>query len=195
MRTIAKLKETKNVEVVLQVKGNQRKLLGKCANLSQIKKPHSTFTQTGKRERNRIEKRTVSVFHKDKYDLGDTWDDSIKALIRIERKTRTFNTTTKKFDTSEETAFYISTTSIFSAKEFGAIIRSHWRVETSNHYVRDVSLREDFSRIRRNPENIAILRSFSLNILRMNHEPNIREALFRNGLNISRVLNYVGVKG
>lgn len=195
MRTIAKLKETKNIEVVLQVKGNQRKLLERCIALSQTKTAHSKISQTGKRERNRIEKRTVTVFHKKDHELGDTWDDSIRSVIRVERKTKTFNTVTKKFDQSKETAYYISTTNIFSAKEFGSIIRSHWSVENSNHYVRDVSLREDFSRIRRNPENIATLRSFAMNLLRINREPNISEALFRNGLNVSRILNYIGVKG
>ena len=194
MRTIAKLKETKNIDVVLQVKGNQRKLLEKCIDLSQTKKYHSVFTDKGKKARNRIEKRTVTVFHKKDYDLGDTWDDSIETIIKIKRETKTLNTILKKFERSEETAFYISTTNIFSAKEFGAIIRSHWRIENSNHYVRDVSLREDFSRIRKNPEKVATLRSFSLNILRINNEPNINDALFRNALNISRVLNYIGVK-
>lgn len=177
------------------MKGNQKKLLEKCTSLSKITQPYSRTTQTGKRERNRIEKRTVTVFHKDAYDLGDTWNDSIQTLVKVERQTRTFNTTTKCFDRSEETAFYISTTNIFSAKEFGAIIRSHWGIESSNHYVRDMSLKEDFSRIRKNPENIATLRSFALNIMRANNETNISQALYRNAVHIERILRYEGVRG
>lgn len=188
------LKKEKNIEVILQVKGNQKKLFEKCVSLSKTRLPHSKITQIGKRERNRTEKRTIAVFHKNKHYLGDIWNDSIKTVIKIERHTRTFNTQTKRTDTSEETAFYVSTTDIFSAKEFGDIIRSHWRIENSNHYVRDVSLREDFSRVRKNPENVAMLRSFALNILRVNRETNISQALYRNAINVSRVLNYVGVK-
>jgi predicted transposase YbfD/YdcC len=187
------LKEAKNVEVILQAKGNQKKLLLRCLALSQTTAPHTQAVQTGKRERGRIEKRTVSVFHKGAYDLGDTWNEHIRTVIKVKRETKIFNTTTKQFDCSEETAFYISTTDIFSAKEFGAIIRSHWGIENTNHYVRDVSLHEDFSRIRKNPEHIATLRSFALNLLRINREKNISQALYRNAVNISRILNYVGV--
>lgn len=188
------MKETKNVEVVLQVKGNQKKLLKKCEDITKKKKPFSKTTHTEKKKHGRIEKRTVSIFHKNKYDLGDTWNESIKIIIKIERKTKIFNTKTKQFDTSEEPAIYISTTDKFSAKEFGAIIRSHWGIENSNHYVRDVSLHEDFSRIRKNPENVAILRSFALNLLRTNGEKNISQALYRNAVNVRQVLGYVGVK-
>ena len=187
------MKETKNIEVVLQVKGNQKKLFGKCVDIAITTKPHSKNTETGKRERNRIEKRRVTVFRKSTHDLGNMWNEHLKTMIRVERKTRTFNTKTKQFDESEETAFYVSTADILSAKEFGDIIRSHWGIENSNHYVKDVSLREDFSRVRKNPENIATLRSFALNILRMNGETNISPALYRNAVNVSRVLNYAGV--
>ena len=193
MQTIAILKETKNVEVVLQVKGNQKKLLEKCVDLVHTARPYSKAQHIGKRERNRIETRTVTIFHKHTYNLGDVWNDHIKAVIKVERETRTFTTTTKQCEQSEETAFYISTTNRYSAKEFGGIIRSHWGIENANHYVRDVSLHEDFSRIRKNPENIATLRSFALNLLRVNHESNISQALYRNAMNVTRVLEYVGV--
>lgn len=188
------MKETKNVEVVFQVKGNQKKLLEKCTALAQTTTPHAQTTQTGKQAHGRIEKRTVTVFHKKAYDLGDTWNDHITTVIKVERKTRTLNTKMKQFDTSKETALYISTTDKLSAQEFGAVIRSHWGIENANHYVKDVSMGEDFSRIRKNPECIATLRSFSLNLLRRNGERNISQALYRNATNVQRVLNYEGVK-
>ena len=187
------MKETKDIEVVLQVKGNQKKLREKCVTLSRAITPHSQAVESGKRERNRIEKRTVAVFHKDTHDLGDTWNEHIQTVIRIERETTVFNTQTKQFERHEETAFYISTANEYSAKEFGAIIRAHWKIEHTNHYVRDVSLREDFSRIRKNPEHVAILRSFALNLLRINGETNVSQALYRNALNVSRMLQYIGV--
>lgn len=190
-----KLKETKNVEVVLQAKGNQKKLLENCVAIAQTKTPYSKTTQMGKRERNRIEKRTTTVFHKGKHDLGDTWNQFLKTIIRVERNVATFNARTKQCDASDETALYVSTTNKLSAKEWSAVIRSHWGIENSNHYVRDVSLHEDFSRIRQNPENIATLRSFALNLLRVNGQTNISQALYRNAVNVERVLNYTGVKG
>ena len=194
MKTIAKLKETKNVEVVLQVKGNQPKLLEKCKDIAKTKKPVSKTVQKGKREHGRIEKRTTTVFHKNTYDLGDVWNDHIEAIIQVERKIKTFDTKTKRFIMSEETAFFISTTKKFSAEEFGSIIRSHWKIENSNHYVKDVSMGEDFSRIRKNPECFATLRSFGLNLVRLNREPNVSQALYRNATNAKRVLSYSGLK-
>lgn len=193
MKTIAKLKETRNVEVVLQVKRNQKNLLQKCADLAKARMPFSKSIRNGRREHGRIEKRTVAVFRKEERDLPDTWDDHVKSVIKVERETRIFNTKTKQFDKSGETALYVSTTDVLSAEEFGRVIRSHWGIENSNHYVRDVSLREDFSRVRKNPENVATLRSFALNILRMNGETNISQTLYRNAVNVSRVLNYSGV--
>ncbi len=100
----------------------------------------------------------------------------------------------KQFIQSNETAFYVSTTDKLSVTEFADTIRSHWGIENSNHYVRDVSLREDFSRIRKNPENVAILRSIALNVMRVNGERNISQALYRNALNLKRVLDYRGVR-
>ena len=158
------------------------------------KKPFSKTGQKGKREHGRIEKRTISVFQKNKYDLGDVWNEHIEAVVTVERKIQTFDTKTKRFVTSEETAFFISTTKRFSAKEFGTIIRSHWKIENSNHYVKDVSMGEDFSRIRKNPECFATLRSFGLNLMRANGETNIGLALFRNAMNVMRVLEYEWVK-
>ena len=191
---MVKLKRTKDVEVILQVKRNQKKLLKKCIDISKANKYFSKTIQSGRRERNRIEKRTVHIFYKNNYNLGDVWNDSIKTIIKIKRDVRNFNTKTNCFDQSKEIAFYISTSNKLSVKEFADCIRSHWGIETSNHYVRDVSIKEDFSRIRKNPENIATLRSFSLNIMRVNNEKNISQSLYRNALNVKRILSYSGIK-
>jgi len=57
-----------------------------------------------------------------------------------------------------------------------------------------VTLGEDHSRIRINPHLFAKLRSFALNILRANRVENVSLELFNNGMNLSRVLNYVGIR-
>src|SRR5664280_1218735 len=41
-----------------------------------------------------------------------------------------------------------------------------WRIENKLHYTRDVTFREDASRIRKNPGVFARIRSFAYNILR-----------------------------
>ncbi|VAX37316.1 hypothetical protein MNBD_UNCLBAC01-53, partial [hydrothermal vent metagenome] len=76
---------------------------------------------------------------------------------------------------------------------FCVAIRNHWSIENSNHYVRDVSMNEDKSRIRINSDIFARLRSFALNIMRSNDVKNIGAEMYGNALNLDNVLNYRGV--
>ena len=48
------------------------------------------------------------------------------------------------------------------------IVRKHWGIETSLHWVLDVVLDEDRQRTRKDhgPANLAMLRRFALNVLR-----------------------------
>ena len=93
------------------------------------------------------------------------------------------------WDRREETSLYVCSAPL-SAKKAAEAIRSHWGVENKNHYVRDVAMLEDASRIRINPGIFARARSFALNILRVNGEKNIADALWRNALNLNRPLAY-----
>ena len=88
-----------------------------------------------------------------------------------------------------EEAYYISTKKL-SAKDFNKAIRSHWKIENSNHYVRDVTLKEDASRIRKNPQNFSKLRSFALNVLRYNCVKNIAKEIYENSLSFKKITKY-----
>ena len=52
---------------------------------------------------------------------------------------------------------------------------SVWAIENKQHYVRDVTLCEDASRIRINPGIFARMRSFGYNILRFNQSDTIAQ--------------------
>ncbi len=93
------------------------------------------------------------------------------------------------WDHRVEISFYVCSAPV-SAEKAASAIRSHWGIENQNHYVRDVSMLEDASRIRANPGVFARARSFALNILRANGEKNIADALWRNALNLERPLAY-----
>jgi predicted transposase YbfD/YdcC len=76
--------------------------------------------------------------------------------------------------TSVKTRYFIS--SIDDDIElFSRSIRSHWGIENSLHWVLDVAMREDLSRIRKDnaPANFAVLRHIAVNILRQNKSKKI----------------------
>lgn len=172
----------------MQVKDNQRNLLKRCKAISLASTELGLSRTKGKRKRGRIEKRKAKVF-----EIKDTLWKDFKRLIVIHREVETFDTKLKVSIHTEETAYYVSTAAKYTAKEFGKIIRSHWSIENSNHYVRDVTLGEDASRVRKNPMIMATLRSFALNLLRRNKEQNISLAIYRNAINLERVLKYKGI--
>ncbi|XOF34395.1 MAG: ISAs1 family transposase [Candidatus Electrothrix sp. YB6] len=144
-----------------------------------------------KKKRNRIESRKVEVFLSPLLTDAKKWS-SAEAVIRIDRFRQVFDTKKKKWKNTHETSFYVSTAGS-DAEEICQGILGHWRIENGNHYVRDVSMGEDRSRIRCNPHIFAKLRSFALNILRKNKVKNVSRELFRNCMDINRLFDYAGI--
>jgi predicted transposase YbfD/YdcC len=66
-----------------------------------------------------------------------------------------------------EKHYYISSRKL-SAKKFLAVIRGHWGIENSLHWVLDVTFDEDQSRVRKDhgPENFALLRRLVVSVLK-----------------------------
>lgn len=111
----------------------------------------------------------------------------------MERHREIFDTEKKQWIITDETAYYISTI-LLNAEELCKAVRNHWGIENGNHYVRDVTMNEDKSRIRDNPHLFAKLKSFALNILRANGVINIASELFYNCISLNNILNYKGIK-
>ena len=89
--------------------------------------------------------------------------------------------TEAKAPTVTEEVFYLISSRIGSATFYLEGIRLHWAIENSLHYVKDVTLREDASRIRTGsaPQNMSTFKSIALNILRKNGYKNIAAATRR----------------
>lgn len=189
-KTLQVAKETGN-EVIVQVKGNQETLLNDCQQMAETTNPDEVYQEPLTKRRNRLESRKVELFFYPLLTNLIEWG-AVKAVVKVTRFRQVFNTKSKTWQESDEVAYYISTIAL-SAKAFCEAIRNHWGIENRNHYVRDVALGEDKSRIRINPHIFAKLRSFALNIQRKNKVKNVKVALFENCLNIENVLNYVGV--
>jgi hypothetical protein len=177
--------------VIVQVKGNQKTLLNDCLTLSETTIPDDVYQEPVTKTRNRIESRQVELFIAPVLTDSQQWT-LVEVVIKVQRYRQLFDTKTKTWKNSDETSFYISTI-VLSAQEFCQAIRDHWGTENRNHYVRDVTMGEDKSRIRTNPHIFAKLRSFALNILRKNNIQNVSLELFENCMNLDNVLNYVGI--
>ncbi len=189
-KTLQTAKETGN-EAIAQVKGNQKTLLNDCQTIAQTTRPDEVYQEPVSKAHNRIESRRVELFISPTLTHDQKWH-LVKVVVKVERFRKVFDTKTKTWKNSDETAFYISTI-VLSAQEFCQGIRNHWGIENRNHHVRDVTMGEDKSRIRTNPHIFAKLRSFALNILHKNEVDNVSLELFENCMNLDNVFNYVGI--
>jgi len=140
--------------VIVQVKGNQKILLQNCQKVCETKNPDDTYTEPISKARGRIEQRKTEIYLSPTFTNKD-WDLA-KVVVKISRDVQEFSTKTKSWKKRNETSYYISTIDL-SAYEFNQAIRRHWLTENSNHYVRDVTMLEDGSRIRINAHIFAKL--------------------------------------
>jgi predicted transposase YbfD/YdcC len=189
-KTLKEIIKTNN-HAILQVKDNQPTLHKAC---QEICNSYNPTDKNLSRElgHGRFEKRYCYVFSNPEIItryLSHAWSKYISCIVLIHRERNIMNTKSKKYELSVEDSYYIAT-NIYSAKEFNQFIRDHWGIENRSNYVRDKSMREDYSRIRINPDRMVRLRSFALNIMRINKVTNVKNTMFENALNTERVISY-----
>ena len=171
---------TANLALIVQVKGNQPTLHQRMQQLSATTAPLGSARSHDK-GRNRDERRAVTVFDSTS-SLADTdWQPHVAAIIRVERTVYTRNAATGLLRHTAETAFYVANTPLTDTRAAEAI-RAHWKIETTSHHSRDVTLGEDRSRIRTNPGVFARLRSFAFNILKANRTGTLSQDRYRAAL-------------
>jgi hypothetical protein len=99
--------------------------------------------------------------------------------------------------TSQEVRYFITSVSRprAGAAELLDWSRGHWSIENRSHYVRDVSLGEDASRIRKGsgPQVMAALRNATIGFLRATGATNIAESLRRNAARVGELFTKLGI--
>ena len=169
-----------NIALIVQVKDNQPTLLqqitGSAATATPLESDHSHD-----KGRNRDERRTVTVFDPTDKLAATDWHSHVAAIIRGQRDVFTRNSKTGLPHHSAETAFYVSNAAVTATRAAEAI-RGHWRIETTSHYRRDVTVGKDRSRIRTNPGGFARLRSCGFNILKANRTNTLSQDRYRAAL-------------
>lgn len=172
---------------VLEVKENQKTLLKKVKFIAEYM-PAVSSDITKEKNRGRLEIRKATV-HRDCLDLYYYgWTDA-KFILKVERKVKK-----KTGGTSEETAYFITNLDE-KASFFNKGIRGHWKIENSLHYVKDVVFKEDRLKIRTGmaPQNMSLLRTWVLNILRFSGYQNITESTRLLAGNIKAIAALLGI--
>lgn len=163
-----------NAHLIVQLKDNQPSLRQTVEAACATAMPLGGVRTVDGRKRNRHETRTVAVFDAKPAVAGTQWEPYVAVVVQVERTVHAFQPATGLWKTSAETSFYLSNRPI-AANQAADAIRSHWCIENKLHYTRDVTLREDASRIRKNPGVFARMRSFAYNILRINQSDTIAQ--------------------
>ncbi len=148
---------------VLTVKNNQPTLYANLA--TYFADPHALTTQdaTVDCHRGRIEKRCIRVSTEMNAYLAD-WP----LIEQVAELTRTV-TVRKTGKTSREVVYLITplTPAEASPQRLLALVRGHWSIENSSHYVRDVTFGEDRSHLRSGhaPQIMAALRNLTITLI------------------------------
>jgi len=166
-RDIAQKVIDKKADYVLALKGNQGSLLDdvelfvneqKAKGFADTKISQDT-TVDG--DHGRIETRTTTVIH----DVGwlqerHNWP-GLKAVVVVD----SIREASGKIE--RETRLYV-TSLVMLAVLLGPIVRSHWAIENSLHWVMDMLFRDDECRVRTDhaPANFTTIKHMALNLLR-----------------------------
>jgi len=98
---------------------------------------------------------------------------------------------------TEEVRYFITSVprAVAGAAEILRWARGHCTIENRSHYVRDVTLGEDASRIRKGsgPEVMAALRNAAIGFLRASGATGIAEAVRRNAARVGELFTKLGI--
>ena len=170
-RDIAQTILDKRADYVLALKGNQGTLREDVEVFVAEQKTNGFVDTTISRDETidgdhgRIETRTTTVIH-DVAWLQKRHDwPGLRSIVMIE-STREMPAPDHKIEC--ETRFYI-TSLVLPADQLGPIVRGHWAIENSLHWVMDMIFRDDECRVRtaHAPANFTTIKHMAHNLIRM----------------------------
>ena len=166
-REIAKQIIDKKADYVLALKGNQGSLREDVEVFAAEQKARgfadTTISQdtTIDGDHGRIETRTTTVIHDVEWLRERHNWPGLNAVVMVESSREVGG------KTEQETRFYL-TSLVLLAHLLGPVVRSHWSVENSLHWVMDMIFRDDECRVRTDhaPANFAAIKHMAQNLLR-----------------------------
>ena len=168
-KTTAIIIESKN-DYLIGVKKNQSILYHAIESIIGDRNKQSSWYMTIEKNRGRSELRSIIVSNSIE-TISKDWV-GLQQIISVHRMVK------EKGKVSAETAYFISSRN-GNAFLYEQGVRSHWEIENSLHWVKDVTLKEDASKIKRGnaPQNLSTLRNIGINIFRKNNYKCIAQAI------------------
>jgi predicted transposase YbfD/YdcC len=166
-RDIARTIIDKKADYVLALKGNQGSLREDVDVFIAEQKANdfrdTTISrhQTVDGDHGRIETRTTTVIHDIAWlQQRHNWP-GLKGIVMLESRRESDG------KIEQETRFSITSLPL-AAAQLGAIVRSHWAIENSLHWVMDMIFRDDECRVRTDhaPANFTTIKHMAINLLR-----------------------------
>jgi len=166
-RAIAQKIVDKKADYILALKGNQGALRRDVElfvaeqNAKDFKDTTISRAETIDGDHGRIETRAVTVIHDIEWLQEQHAWPGMKSVVMVE-STREISGKTER-----ETRFYI-TSLVLLANQLASLVRDHWAVENSLHWVLDMVFRDDECRLRTEhaPANFTTLKHMALNLIR-----------------------------
>jgi len=166
-RAITRKIVDKKADYVLALKGNQGtlredvELFAAEQKAKDFKDATVTRDKTVDGDHGRIETRAVTVIHDVAWLQKRHQWPGLKGVVMVDSRRELGG------KIEHETRFYITSLSV-PASQMGPLVRDHWAVENSLHWVMDMVFRDDECRLRTNhaPANFATLKHIALNLIR-----------------------------
>jgi len=166
-RAIAQKIVDKKADYILALKGNQGALRRDVElfvaeqKARDFKDTTVSRAETVDADHGRIETRAVTVIHDIEWLQEQHAWPGMKSVIIVESTRETSG------KTERETRFYI-TSLVLLANQIALLVRDHWAVENSLHWVLDMVFRDDECRLRTDhaPANFTTLKHMALNLIR-----------------------------
>jgi len=172
-RTIAQKIVDKKADYILALKGNQGTLRDDVELFAAEQKAKAfqdttvSHHQTVDGDHGRIETRDITVIHDIEWLQESHQWPALKSIVMVESTRQIPGPTPADDKIERETRYYI-TSLVLVASLIGPLIRDHWAVENSLHWVLDMVFRDDECRLRTDhaPANFTTLKHMALNLIR-----------------------------